>query len=345
MIREYLNTLYVSREDAVVCLEGDTLQVLQDGKRLAHVPLHHLGSLVLFGNSHITGPALMRCAEDGRHVVFLSRTGRFKARVEGPTTGNVLLRLAQFRGVDDPEVHTPIVRNIIAGKIRNQRNLLNRGARDATDEQKAAALRSAVARIDGLLLDIEHQSNVNELRVIEGVVAQQYFEVFGHLISDRQPDFAFHLRSRRPPRDRMNALLSFLYAMLQSDCTAAICAVGLDPQVGFLHVLRPGRPSLALDLMEEFRPLLADRLALTLVNRNEVTKTDFVKYPGGGVMLNDVGRKKVVIAYQERKKVEHSHPFLKEDVPLGLMPYLQARLFARVLRGDLLAYPPAILKI
>jgi CRISPR-associated protein Cas1 len=295
---------------------------------------------MLFGTAHITRQALCRCAEDGRSVVYFDYAGHFRARVEGPTSGNVLLRLAQFTAHADTIQTTDIVRHLVAGKIRNQRFVLLRGARDAKEENRAERFRDAAEQMGKLLITLPHQSEVEAIRGIEGQTAALYFEVFGNLITVPEDEFAFLQRSRRPPRDRMNALLSFLYSLLLADCQAACEGIGLDPQIGFLHVPRPGRASLALDLMEEFRPILADRLALSLVNRRQLRPEHFDNRSGGSVYLNEGGRKIVLTAYQDRKKEETVHPLLKDKIPHGLLPHLQARLLARHLRGDLEHYLP-----
>lgn len=345
MTRELLNTLFVSTEGAYVRLDGDALKIEADGKKLLQVPLHHLGSVVLFGSANISAQALQRCAQDGRAVNFLDHGGRFKARVVGPVCGNVLLRQAQYEAHRDVSGRAvEIARAVVAGKIRNLRANIARSARDTrNDEDAAAALRACLEALAKLLLSLPEQATVDAVRGIEGQASALYFEVFGALLTVPAEEFSFRLRSRRPPRDRVNALLSFLYALLSADCVAACEGVGLDPQFGFLHALRPGRPSLALDLMEEFRPCLADRLALTLINRRQVRAAEhFETRDGAGdsVLLSDSGRKIVLAAYQERKKEEVIHPLLKDKAPLGLLPHLQARLLARHLRGDLAAYIP-----
>lgn len=340
MTRELLNTLYVQTDEAVVRLDGDTLKVDVEGAKKLQVPLHHLGAVMLYGNAHITRQALSKCAEDGRAVIFFDFMGRFRARVEGPVSGNVLLRLAQFTAHTNPDKTTDIARHIVAGKIRNQRFVLLRAARDAKVSGDADTLRTAAEQMGALLMTLPQQTDVEAIRGIEGQTAALYFEAFGAMITVPTEEFAFRLRSRRPPRDRMNALLSFLYALLTSDCESACAGVGLDPQIGYLHAVRPGRPSLALDLMEEFRPILADRLALSLVNRRQLRPEHFDDQSGGSVYLAEEGRKITLTAYQERKKEETLHPLLKDKIPLGLLPHLQARLLARHLRGDLEHYLP-----
>ena len=340
MTRELLNTLFVLTENAVVKLEGEALAIHIEDEAKRTVPLHHLGSVMLFGTAHITGPALARCAKDGRAVNFMDFAGRFQARVEGPESGNILLRLAQFSAYTDPFRSATIARCVVAGKLRNQRQNLMRAARDSKQGDDKVLLQAATDALARLVPMLPEQADTESIRGIEGQAASLYFEVFDRMLTVPPSEFAFTVRTRRPPRDRVNALLSFLYALLTTDCTAACEGVGLDPQLGYLHVPRPGRPSLALDLMEEFRPVLAERLAITLINRRQLKPEHFDDFEGGAVLLNEAGRKIVLSAYQERKKEEIEHPFLKDKAPLGLLPHLQARLLARHLRGDLDHYPP-----
>jgi CRISPR-associated protein Cas1 len=285
-----------------------------------------------------------RCADDGRSIVLLDQTGRFKARVEGPVQGNVLLRQAQHMALLDTPKALLIARNIVAGKIQNSRQVLLRAAREADAQEDQARLIGEAERLARSLTQLEQTQSIAEVRGYEGEAARAYFHVFTRMVRKDRETFAFHERSRRPPLDRMNALLSFLYTLLRSDCTAAAESVGLDPQVGYLHVLRPGRPALALDLMEDLRPILADRLALTLINRNQIHKTDFVERAGGAILLSDQARREVLMAYQRRKQEEVTHKVAGKKIPLGLVPSIQARLLARHLRGDLPEYLPFLLK-
>ncbi len=342
MTRELLNTLFVMTPDAYVRLDHDALKVEAGGAKLAQVPLHHLGSVMLFGNAMISAQAMHRCAQEGRAVNLMDYGGRFKARVVGPMCGNVLLRQAQYEAFREDARAAGIARAIVAGKIKNSHQSVMRAARETKSEEDAVALRACGTRLGALLESLPLQQTADNVRGVEGQGAALYFEVFGLMIVSAPEEFSFRLRTRRPPRDRVNALLSFLYALLTADCTAACEGVGLDPQFGFLHALRPGRPALALDLMEEFRPLLADRLALTLINRKQVRPEHFEAREGAGesVLLTEAGRKIVLGAYQSRKQEEVPHPLLKEKAPLGLLPHLQARLLARHLRGDLESYLP-----
>lgn len=344
MVKELLNTLFVGTEGAVVRLDGEALRVDANGQKIGHVPLHHLSGVVLFGGVSMTFPALTRCAAEGRAVTSLSMGGKFQFRVTGPTCGNVLLRQAQYAALADEGRACEIARCVVAGKIHNQRHVLARAARDTKNAETAERLRSAVAGLAQLLLSLPERAGLDNVRGIEGQAAAVYFGAFESLITAPTAEFSFKTRSRRPPRDRVNALLSFLYALLTTDCVAACEGVGLDPQCGYLHCLRPGRPALALDVMEEFRPALCDRLALTLINRKQLVPEHFEVRDGAGdsVLLTKEGRLAVLEAYRARKKEEVIHPFLKDRAPVGLLPHLQARLLARHLRGDLTQYLPFI---
>ncbi len=337
-----LNTLYVQTQQAYLRLDHDTLKVEVDGQVRLQVPLLHLGAIVLFGEVMCTPALIARCAADGRGLTWLSSSGRFRGRLEGPVSGNVLLRRAQHEALSQTSRTLDIARHMVAGKIRNLRTVVMRSAREAEAAPDEEALRGAAALLADVLQRLPDTFDLDALRGLEGEAAHHYFAVFRHMILADRRAFPFNGRTRRPPLDPVNALLSFLYALLLSDCAAAAQGVGLDPQVGFLHALRSGKPALALDLMEEFRPVLADRLALTLINRRQVTEDDFDRRPGGAVLLNESGRKKVVVAYQERKQQEITHPLVDQKMPLGLAPHLQARLLARHLRGDLPAYPPYV---
>jgi CRISP-associated protein Cas1 len=340
-VKKLLNTVYITTEGASLRKDGENLVAEVDGQERARVPFHMLASVVAFGAIFIS-PALMQaCANGGIVIALLDRNGRFQARVEGPVTGNVSLRRAQYRASEAPE---EIVRSMIVGKIANQRAVLMRALRDYGEEYAAAdkeAVDTVVARLARILRRVElSDETLDQLRGSEGEAANLYFSVFDHLIRSPDSELRWTGRSRRPPLDPVNALLSFLYTLLTHDCRSAAESVGLDPAVGFLHRDRPGRPSLALDLMEEFRPALADRLALSLINRRQLRAADFETRDGGAVVMSDDARRAVLTAWQERKKEERLHPFLDEKTPLGLVPFVQAQMLARHLRGDLDAYPP-----
>lgn len=344
-MKKLLNTLYVTTEGAALRKDGENLVVDVEQAERARVPFHMLGSVVVFGAILISPPLMEALAAIGVSLVLLDRNGRFRARVEGPVSGNVLLRRAQYRASEAPD---EIVRSIVSGKIANQRAVLQRCLRDYADNMAPAARAAIEAAVDlqaRILRRVAFDTcGADTLRGAEGEAAFAYFSVFGTLVRADEPALHFAGRSRRPPLDPVNALLSFLYTLLAHDCRSAAEGVGLDPAVGFLHRDRPGRSSLALDLMEELRPILADRLALSLINRRQVRARDFVTQEGGAVLLTDEARRTVLTAWQDRKRESRRHPFIDEDAPLGLVPHLQAQLLARHLRGDLDAYPPWIWK-
>lgn len=337
---QLLNTLYVTLADSHLRLDNDTLRLLVGDETRLRVPLHHLGAVVCFGAVSITVPLMHRLADDGIALVLLDAGGRFKARLEGATTGNVLLRRAQHETSSNPGFALRLARRIVAGKLRNQRHVVLRGAREAKQADDRQALTRCAQDIAASLRALPGVEALDGLRGVEGEAARGYFAAVNRLLrSDLRERFAMDGRSRRPPRDRMNALLSFLYSMWTNDCRSACEAAGLDPQVGYLHALRPGRPALALDLLEELRPL-ADRLALSLLNRQQLAVDDFEEREGGAVLLQGDGRKTVVVAFQERKQETLTHPLLAESIPLGLVPLVQARLLARTVRGDVPDYEP-----
>ena len=341
----HLNTLFITTQGAYLAREGEALLVRVEQQTKMRVPIHTLGGVVCFGRVGLS-PALMGlCGERNVAISMLTENGRFLARISGFTPGNVLLRREQYRRADDAAESAKITRAVLTAKIANSRSVLLRALRDYPDSAGAAALRAAAVRLAACLQDLARDQGLDCLRGLEGEAGATYFGVFEHLITQKD-GFAFCGRTRRPPLDNVNALLSFLYAMLAHDARSACEAAGLDPAVGFLHRDRPGRPGLALDLMEEFRAYLADRLTLSLINRRQVDPGGF-KCPGGdgtGVEMDDKTRKAVLVAYQERKKEQVMHPFLGEKVSVGLLVHLQARLLARYLRGDLDAYPSFIWK-
>ena len=337
---QLLNTLYVTTPESYLRLDNDTLRVMLGDEARLRVPLHHLEAVVCMGHVGLSSPLMHRLADDAITLVLLYANGRFKARLEGGVSGNVLLRQAQHRAVDNTNFTLSLARAMVAGKIRNQRQVLLRGARESKLPADEADLTRAVLNLAASIRALPAAASLYALRGVEGEAARNYFSAVNLLVrADLRADFAMDGRSRRPPRDRMNALLSFFYSMWMNDCRSACEAAGLDPQIGFLHALRPGRAALALDLMEEFRPF-ADRLALTLVNRGQLSKTDFDTREGGAVMLQGDARKAVVVAYQERKQELLTHPLLAESVPLGVLPLVQARLLARHVRSEAEMYLP-----
>jgi CRISPR-associated protein Cas1 len=344
-MKQHLNTLFVQTEGAYLLCRGRTLVVRVDREDRLRVPIHTIGGVVCFGRVNGSTPALALCAENGVAVSFCSASGRLLARVSGFTPGNVLLRRDQYRAADDEPRARSIAMQIVAAKIANGRTALLRAARDHGDP--ADALKETTSRMAASARSALHARTLDELRGIEGEAAADYFGSLNHLVTLPLPegdDFRMASRSRRPPLDRMNALLSFLYAMLANDARSACEAAGLDPAVGFLHRDRPGRPSLALDLMEELRAFLCDRLALSLVNRRQVHSHGFHVLDGGPVRMSDDTRRAVVIAYQKRKQEEILHPYLQDRTTVGLLVHLQARLLSRVIRGELDTYPPFIWK-
>lgn len=346
-MRKLLNTIYVTSEDAWLRKDGANLVVEVDGVERGRAPLHMLEGIVAFARPGASPALMAACGEGGIALSFLEPNGRFMARVEGARSGNVLLRRAQYRSADDPLKAVHIVRGIVTAKAANQRNVILRALRDHGPSM-ADEVRIAVSSAEARLADVGRRAasadEIDVLRGLEGEAAARYFSIFDHLVRSPEEAFRFRGRSRRPPLDCINALLSFLYAMLGHDCRSALEAHGLDPQVGFLHADRPGRAGLALDLMEELRPVLADRLALSLVNRGQLRPSDFVVEAGAGVRLLDGARKAVLVAWQERKRDQLRHPFLGETIPLGLLAPVQAQLLARCLRGDLDGYPAFVWK-
>lgn len=320
--------------------------------RKVSVPIHMLESICVFGPSSISPPALDLCWEHGVAVNYLSEFGYLQARMTGVADTSVLLRRAQFRAADDPAQCAGIARQIIAGKLQNSRNSLLRAARETNFTDEGAQLTTATDALSRQIQeltrwtvdDLRQPGALDRLRGAEGLGSATYFGVFTFLLKQQREDFAFATRTRRPPRDRINCLLSFLYALVRHDCIAALTGVGLDPFVGFLHADRPNRPALALDLMEEFRPWLADRLAVTLVNRQQAGQEHFRVREGGAVEFTDAGRKLVITAYQQRKQEKLTHPLLDQEFRLAQFPFVQARILARHLRGDIPEYIPFIPK-
>lgn len=336
-----LNTLYVQTEGSYLHLDNDTIRIELERQTRLRVPLHHLSGIVLTGDILVSPALLARCADSGIGIVFLDRSGRFRARVEGPVSGNVLLRQAQFAAATMLAQRLALARPIVAGKIRNARHVVLRGARDAKAAADAVALSATATHMESALRGAAAAPDLDTLRGVEGEAARRYFETFSAMLRpDCRSDFGLSGRNRRPPRDRINAMLSFVYTLLTHECRSAGEAAGLDTQVGFLHAVRPGRPALALDLVEEFRAVLADRLVLTLVNRGQIKASDFRTTEGGAVLMSDDARRTIIVAWQERKRELLRHPLLETDVPIGVLPQIQARLLARTLRGDTDVYLP-----
>lgn len=338
------NTLYVMTQGAYVRRDHLTVQVEVEGKVRLGVPMHNLEAVVLFGNVMVSPGLLGGCAEHGVSVTFLSEAGRLVARVDAPGSGNVLLRREQFRCADRPDAALALGKAFVAGKLTNARNSLLRASRDSSSEETKQALRRGAESQAAGVRHLVEAADLDAVRGVEGAAARAYFEMFPRMTRVDSAAFVLQGRTRRPPLDRMNALLSYLYALLLADCTSALTACGLDPSVGFLHADRPGRPSLALDLMEEFRPLLADRLALTLVNRRQVQEQNFEVRDGGAVEIADTTRRDIVAAWRERKTEKVVHPLLDQSMTVGELFHTQARILARTIRGDLGEYIPCTLK-
>jgi CRISPR-associated protein Cas1 len=341
-MKKHLNTLYVTTQNAYLYKEGESVVVNVEKETRLRLPVHTLDGIVCFGAVSMSPFLMHHCAENNVAVSFLSEYGKFLARIQGPVAGNVLLRREQYRRADRPEEAAGITRNFLIGKLANARTVLRRAIRDHADKADFHCLEKNEKRLTQYLQRLETPRPVDELRGIEGEAAASYFAAFPQLITVPDDAFAFTGRNRRPPLDPVNALLSFVYTLLVHDCRSALEGVGLDPCVGFLHTDRPGRPSLALDLMEEFRAFLADRLVLSLINRRQIQPKDFNDSAGGAVTMTDDARKTLLATWQKRKQEEIIHPYLGETCKVGLLPHLQAQLLARHLRGDLDAYPPFI---
>ena len=343
-MKQLLNTLFVTSEDIYLSLEGENVLANRDKEVVARYPLHTLQSIVSFSYPGAS-PALMgKCAQYGIGLAFCSPRGRFLARVCGESSGNVLLRREQYRIADDPARCCQIARTMIFGKLSNGAASIQRTLRDHALRVQDCGLEDAASDIRQMLPQILAAADPDTLRGLEGVAATAYFGVFDHMLLNRKEEFFFHGRNRRPPLDRVNAMLSFAYSLLAHDCASALESVGLDSYVGFLHQDRPGRQSLALDLMEELRACMADRFVLTLVNNRMIRPEDFQVQDSGAVLLTDDGRQKFLKTWQERKRDTLTHPYLGEKLSWGMIPYVQALLLARFLRGDLDAYPPFLWK-
>ncbi len=343
-MKKLLNTVYISSPDRYLSLERENLIISLEHDEIARVPLHNIDRIMAFGSAGAS-PALMgKCVNDGIELVFMTRTGRFLARVEGGTCGNVLLRREQYRIADDDTRNLDIAKNMIAAKLYNSRWTLERAVRDHSIRINADRFKQCSNDLYNLIKKVMTVDNMASLRGIEGEGASVYFSVFDEMILQQKEDFVFRTRNKRPPLDRVNAMLSFAYSFAIGMCTSALEAVGLDPYVGFMHTDRPGRRSLALDLVEEFRALMCDRFVLTMINKRLVSASDFEHREDGAVLLNESGRRAFIDAWQKRKADEIKHPFIEEKVEWGMIPYVQALLLSRFIRGDLDGYPPFMWK-
>lgn len=341
-MKKLLNTLYVTKEGAYQQLKGKTVCVRIEKETKLRLPLHTLEGIVCMGPVSCSSSLMGACAEHKVSMSFLSWSGRFLARVNGPVTGNVLLRREQYRRADRPVDCARIAQSSTLAKLANSRKVLQRAIRDQKQKYATDELQAAVRKLEQRLLTLQEPFPLDALRGIEGEAAKIYFQVFDDLIVQQKGDFSFQGRNRRPPLDPVNALLSFIYTLLCHDVVTALETVGLDPYVGFLHKDRPGRPSLALDMMEELRPVIADRMTLSIINLKQVTAKGFRKTESGAVKMNDATRKTVLQTYQKRKMEEIVHPFIQEQIPYGLLPFVQAQLLSRHLRSELSEYPPFI---
>jgi len=340
-LKKLLNTLYITSKNSYIHVEGETVVVEHEEGDKIRFPIHNLESIVCFGPIKCSSPLMQLCGERKVFITFLSEYGNFYSRVEGPITGNVVLRRAQFRKADDEKVSSQIARSIILAKLLNSRNVLMRAVRESTGDEgdRVVKLENAAEYLYKQVQKLKEDSDIDTIRGIEGDAARAYFSVFNQLIVSQKNEFLFTDRNRRPPLDNVNALLSFVYTLLTHDTRSGLQSVGLDPAVGFMHCDRSGRPGLALDLMEEFRAYLCDRLVLSLINRQQVKAKGFRKTESGAVIMDDDTRKIVLTAYQKRKREEIVHPYLGEKVEIGLLPYVQSQLLARYLRNELDAYP------
>lgn len=343
-MRKLQNTLYVTTPAAYLSLDGETVVIQNEEECLGRLPLLNLENIVSFGYRGASPRLMGACAERGIGLCFLTQHGRFLARISGPVSGNVLLRTAQYRLADTPDQALPIARMFLTGKIFNGRWSLERTLRDHALRVDTERMKTAIEQMKQALNDLMHAGSVEELMGIEGVAAKAYFSVFEQMILKNPAYFRFDGRNRRPPMDPVNALLSFTYTILGHEITGALESAGLDPAVGFLHALRPGRASLALDLLEELRAPLADRFVLSLINLGTITERDFAQKENGAFYLTDDARKRFLAAWQKRKQEVINHPFLKEKLPWGLVPHVQAMMMSRYIRGDLDAYPPFLWK-
>ena len=343
-MKKLLNTLYITTPDRYLSLDGENVVISEDKKEIGRVPLHNLERIMIFGGAGASPALMAKCVSESRELVFMSRSGRFLCRAEGEVNGNVLLRRTQYRTADSPAQSLQIAGNIISAKLFNSRWTLERTVRDHPARIDTELFREKTAYLQNAIQNAANAPDADTLRGIEGEAASVYFSVFDDMILQQKDDFKFTGRNRRPPLDRVNAMLSFAYALCTSMCASGLEAVGLDPYVGFLHTDRPGRLSLALDLVEEFRAQMCDRFVLTMINKRTISPEHFDMREDGAVMLNADGKKAFVTAWQNRKDDEIMHPFLEEKVQWGMLPYAQALLLARYLRGDLDDYPPFLWK-
>jgi CRISPR-associated protein Cas1 len=341
-MRQLLNTLYVTSGDSYISRDGTNLVVSVNGSEVGRLPIHNIEQVVSFGHSGASPSAMSLCVENGVSVSFMSPNGRFLAGVYGETKGNVLLRRAQYRIADDSVASLCISKNMILGKVANSRHVLKKAKNNHGQSMNLVTIDASISKLDALIDSIGEIADIGSLRGLEGEAARAYYESFDTMILKNKEDFYFRCRNRRPPRDRINAMLSFVYSMLANDVRSALESVGLDPFVGFMHTDRPGRPSLALDIMEEMRPM-ADRVVLSIVNLRMVSSEGFVEIENGAVVMDDNTRKTIIDAWQTRKSDEITHPFIEEKIKIGLIPFVQSMLLAKHIRGEIDGYPPFIM--
>ena len=341
-MKRLLNTIYILTPGSYIHVRNQNIVVEMDGEEKISVPAHTIEAIICFGQNTVSTPLIGFCGEMGISIAFLSENGKFLGRVCGPVSGNVLLRKRQYESLNDDEFSVKIVRNIIYGKIRNAKAVLLRSARNKDEEEKKRALIEAANKLSVNARKLQAINDIDAIRGLEGAAATIYFAQFDNMLDSKE--FVFEVRSRRPPRNEVNAALSFVYMLLTRETQSALETVGLDPYVGFLHTDRPGRASLALDMMEELRAYLADRLVLSLINRKQISGKGFVEHGDNGIVMDEDIRKGVLLAWQKRKKETIIHPYLNESVPIGLIPYIQAMLLARFLRNDLDNYPVFLMK-
>ncbi len=340
-MKKLQNVLYILTPNSYLHCQNETIAVHVGGDEKVRIPSHTIESIVCYGNTTVSTPFIAFCGERNIGLSFMSDYGRFYGRVNGPVSGNVLLRRGQYRLMDDADYSVNFVRLLMYGKLSNSKNLLLRSAREHEGIEESGLLRDTALQLAHFAQKLQGIDSIDSLRGIEGVGASTYFGVFDHMIKAQKSDFFFNGRSKYPPEDNVNSVLSFLYILLKNDVQSALEAVGLDPAAGFMHTLRPGRASLALDLMEELRAPICDRLTISLINLKQISNTGF-HYEPSGVKLSDKARRVVIDAWQRRKKEEILHPFLDKKIQIGLIPFAQAQLLARNIRGDLDAYPPFI---
>lgn len=342
-MRKLLNTLYITDELCYLSKDGENIVIKKDDKEIKRLPIHILEGIICFNYNGVSPGTMRLCNENNISITFLTPTGRLCGRFTGKTNGNVYLRRTQYRYADNEEISLKLAKQFITGKMINSRKVLKRLIRDHGEKVDVNKINSVSEDLLSKIKNIETIQNKDSLRGIEGEGARKYFNCFDEMILQQKEDFYFNGRNKRPPMDNVNALLSYLYSILTYEIQSALESVGLDSYVGFFHTDRPGRASLALDMIEELRSYMVDRFVITMINKKQITKGNFIKKENGSVIMDDDGRKIILTAWQDRKREEIIHPFLKEKIMIGLIPYVQAQLLARYIRGDLDEYPPYLI--